>query len=77
MEVDSPGNIWYICTLVFWFGGDNELLNILPHQIFFRETLLFFSLGLIELKEQDSNKEIQEEETTNEDKEHKESHIAQ
>jgi hypothetical protein len=56
-----------IGCFIFWLCTQNHFLNVLPCQIFRRETLVIFFLGLIKLHEQYSDEEIEEEETTDED----------
>ena len=56
-----------IGCFIIWLCGQNHFLNVLPCQIFRRETFVIFFLSLVELQEQYSNEEIEEEETTDED----------
>jgi hypothetical protein len=56
-----------IGCFIIWLCSQNHFLNVLPCQIFSVETFIIFFLGLVELQEQYSNEEIEEEETTDED----------
>ena len=50
-----------IGCFIIWLCSQNHFLNVLPCQIFTGETFIIFFLGLVELQEQYSNEEIEEE----------------
>ena len=54
------------------FSLHNHPLQLLPVKLRLREASLFAFLRLLILQEQHTDEEVEEEETTNEDKDHKE-----
>ena len=67
MEFLPKWALGYVRCFIVWLRFKDEPLDILPSQVFFGITCLFCILGLLELHEEDSDEEVQEEEGYEED----------
>jgi len=74
MELLSPFSLRHVCGLVLWLSLQDKSLNVHPTQSLGREPFVLFSLCLIILKEENADKEVEEEETTNQDKNDEKDH---
>jgi hypothetical protein len=74
MELLSPLSLRHVCGLVLWLSLQNKSLYVHPTQSFGCESFVLFGLCLIVLKEEYADKEVEEEETTNQDENDEEDH---
>lgn len=74
MEPLSPSRFWHVCGLIFRLSLQNKPLNILPAQSFGGHTFILLSLCLIVFEEEYADKEVKEEETSDQDEYNKEDH---
>lgn len=74
MEPFSPRSLWHVGGFILGLSFQDKPLNVHPAQSFGREAFLLLSLCLIVFKEQYTDKEVEEEETSNQDEYDKEDH---
>jgi hypothetical protein len=74
MEPLSPSSFWHVGGLIFWLSLQDKPLDILPAQSFWRETFILLSLCLVIFEEEYADKEVQEEETTDQDEYYEKDH---